>query len=368
MNEALRLHAQNLVAPSDAFSDAVYLDEIPAFAEAELQGLYGHIQASLPFIRIFRSTGRLGTYVARHGTVATAVLLFRLEKRRIVVLNQTMQVDRTALHRFAACMFARFPSVGLISFQAVRTDLSGFPYPVQRGHAMEDIFIALPATAQDYTAGLGKSTRTNLRYYKAKLEKNFASVRFEVYEREQIEEQLVHDLIALSKIRISAKKVNFRIDGDYAKGMVELAKRCGVVNVIRVDGQLCAGAISYRVGFAQTTEVIAHNEIYNGYSPGMLCLYAAICESIANGVRKCHLGGGRLAYKVWLSGVQQNMEKVEIYRPYWGRVSNLDAVLKFMLEARVLRLKTWLRRKEASLPVRLLLQSRDAARRLIRGA
>jgi hypothetical protein len=59
------------------------------------------------------------------------------------------------------------------------------------------------------------------------------------------------------------------------------------------------------------------------------------------------------------------MEKVEIYRPWWGRVLNPDAVLKFMLQSQVLGLKTWLRRNEASLPVRLLLQSRDAARRMI---
>jgi hypothetical protein len=364
MNEAL--YVQDDAARSTEFSIAIYSNEIPLFIGKELQRLYGHVQSSLPFMRIFRSSAQISTYVARYGAAPTAILLFRLERRSIVVLNQTIQIDQVELRRFAACMFDRFPSVGVISFKAVHSDFSDFPYPVQRGHAMEDIFIALPATAQDYTAALGKSTRSNLKYYKAKLEKSFSSVSFQSYEKKDIEEQLIYDLIKLSEMRINAKKVNFSINGEYARCIVELTKQCGVVNVIWVDGQLCAGAISYHDGTDQTTEVIAHDEKYNSFSPGMLCFYFAICESIAKGVKKYHMGGGRLAYKVWLLGVQENMEKVDIYRPYWGKILNCDSVMKAMLQAWVLRLKTWLRRHEADLPVRLLLQSRHAMRKIMK--
>lgn len=99
----------------------------------------------------------------------------------------------------------------------------------------------------------------------------------------------------------------------------------------------------------------------------MLCFYLAICDSIAKGVKKYHMGGGRLSYKAWLLGVQQNMEQVEIYRPYWGMVANCDWVAKIWLKARILQLKTWLRSREASLPVRLLLQSRDVMRKITKG-
>jgi hypothetical protein len=306
----------------------------------------------------------VSTYVARQDTRPTAILLFRLGRRRIEVLNQTLHLDQAELRRFADCVFARFPSVGVICLQAVHTDFMNFPYSVQRGHAMEDIAITLPATVTDYTACLGKSTRSNLKYYKAKLEKDFSSVRFQSYEKTDIDEQLIYDLIKLSEIRISAKKVNFRINSEFAKRIVELTKLCGVVNVIRVDGQLCAGAISYRIGANQTTEVIAHDEKYNRYSPGMLCFYLAICDSIGKGVKKYHLGGGRLNYKVSLLGVQQNMEQVEIYRSYWGMLLNCDWVVRTWLSVRILWLKTWLRRREASLPVQFLLQSREVMRKI----
>ncbi|HCY63879.1 MAG TPA: hypothetical protein DHV59_13845 [Oxalobacteraceae bacterium] len=352
-------------AQSMAFSTAIYLNEIPDFAGNELQRLYGHIHSSLPFMQIFRPTGQVSTYVARHGATPTAILLFRLAGRSVVVLNQTMQIDREELRQFAACVFEQFPFVGVISFKAIQTDLLNFPYPLQRGHAMEDIIITLPATAGDYTAGLGKSTRSNLKYYKAKLEKNFSSFRFQSYEKEEIDEQLVYDLIKLSEARITAKKINFGIDSEYARCIVELTKLCGVVNAIWVDGQLCAGAISYRTGADQTTEVIAHDEKYHSYSPGMLCFYLAICESIAKGVRKYHLGGGRLDYKVRLSGFQQNMEEVQLYRPYWGMVLNCDWVAKTLFNAGILHLKTWLRSHETSLAVRLLLQSRYVMRKVI---
>lgn len=60
-----------------------------------------------------------------------------------------MQIGQIELERFAACIFARFASGGVISFKAVQTEFMDFPYPVQRGHAMEDIFIKLPATVAE---------------------------------------------------------------------------------------------------------------------------------------------------------------------------------------------------------------------------
>ncbi|HCY64136.1 MAG TPA: hypothetical protein DHV59_15205 [Oxalobacteraceae bacterium] len=349
------------------FSTEIYLNEIPVFAGNELQRLYGHVYSSLPFMRIFRLNGRASTYVALHRATPTAILLFRREGRRIVVLNQTMQIDQVELRRFVACMFEQFPFVGVISFKAVQADFSDFPYPLQRGHAMEDIVITLPATVDDYTAGMGKSTRSNLKHYKAKLEKDFSSVSFQSYEKKEIDKQLVYDIIKLSEARITAKKINFGIDSEYARRLVELTKSCGVVNAIWVDGRLCAGAISYRTGADQTTEVIAHDEKYNCYSPGMLCFYLAICESITKGVRKYHLGGGKLDYKVRLSGVQQNMEEVQIYRSYGGMVLNCDSVAKTLFKAGMVRLKTWLHSHETNPAVRLLLQARLARQKFMKG-
>lgn len=361
------LLAQNNTAQSTEISTIIYLNEVPPFVEEALQRLYGHIQSSLPFIRIFKSIDQVSTYVALHGATPTAILLFRLNRRSIVVLNQKMEIDQIELRRFAACVFGQFPSVGVISFKAIHADLVNFPYPIQRGHAMEDIFIALPATVNDYTARLGKSTRSNLKYYKAKLEQMFSSFCFQSYEKENIDEQLIYDLIALSKIRITAKRINFGINSDYAKGIVALAKLCGVVNAIWVDGQLCAGAISFRVGENQYTEVIAHDEKFNQYSPGMLCFYLSICESITKGVKTYHMGGGRLNYKVRLSGVQQDMEPVEIYRSFVGIALNFDRVVKNVLKARILRLKTWLRSHETNLAIRLLLQFRQVIQKILKG-
>lgn len=348
---------------AEKVTTAIYLNDIPGFVEGELQRLYGHIYSSLSFIRIFDGADQVSTYVARHGATPTVILLFRIGRRRIEVLNHTIPIDPVELRRFAACVFERFPPVGVISFKAVHTDLANFFYPVQRGHAMEDIVISLPATADDYTARLGKSTRHNLKRYQAKLEKNFDSVSFQSYEKEEIDEKIIYDLIRLSETRVTAKNVNFGINGEQARRIVELTKLCGVVDVIWVDGQLCAGSVSFRIGASQKAEVIAHDEKYNDYSPGMLCYYQAICHSIAKGVRKYHMGGGRLDYKVWLSGIQQNMERVEIYRSHAGMVMNGDWFIKNLLDAGVLQLKTWLRRHENSLPVRLLLQSRQALRR-----
>jgi hypothetical protein len=344
------------------------MNEVPSFVRDELHRLYAHIHASLPFIQIFRSPNQINTYVARRGATPIAILLFRLGRRSIVVLNQMIRLDSTELQRFAACAFEHFPSVGVISFKSVQTDLLDFPHPAQRGHANEDIVITLPSTAYDYTASLGKSTRKNLKRYRARLERKFSSVRFLTYEKRDIDEQTIRDLIKLNELRITTKKINFGIDSDYTRGLVELARVYGVLNVIWIDGRLCAGVISCRIGKSQYAEVVAHDEMYNDYSPGMLCYYWAICESITKGVRTFHMGSGRSDYKVRLLGVQQNMEQVEIYHSVGAMALNCDWVMRTMIKARILRLKTWLRSREDSLPVRLLLDARAAMRRSLKGS
>lgn len=348
-------------------STTIYLNEIPRFVEDELQRLYAHIHASLPFIRIFKSSNQINTYVARRDGTPIAILLFKLGQRSIVVLTQMIRLDSIELQRFAACAFEHFPSVGVISFKSVQTDLLNFPYPVQRGHSREDIVTSLPSTEGDYTASLGKSIRRNLKRYRARLEQTFPSLSFQSYEKTDIDEKIILDLIKLSELRITAKKINFSINNDYARCIVELAKVCGVLNVIRIDGRLCVGMISFRIGESQFAEVIAHDEMYNDYSPGLLCYYWAMCESITKGVKTFHMGSGRLDYKVWLLGVQRNMEQIEIYRSLAAMALNCDWALRIASKARILQLKTWLRSHENSFAIRLLLESRAAVRRVMKG-
>lgn len=212
----------------------------------------------------------------------------------------------------------------------------------------------------------GEVNSQQIRYYEAKLEKDFSSFSFQSYEKKDIDEQLIYDLINLSKVGISERKFKFSINNDYAKCIAQLAKLHGVVNIVLIDGQLCAGAISYWIGADQTTEVIAHDEKFNSYPPGMLCFYLAICESITKGIKKYHMGGGRLPYKVSLSGVHQEMEQVEIYRPYWGKALNYDWILKAKIKVYLNRLRKWLRGHEANVMVQFLLQSRYAIRKMMK--
>ena len=347
---------------SAEISTTFYINEVPLFVENELQRLYAHIHASLPFIETFHSPGQISTYVARRGGTPIAVLLFRLGRRSIDILAKMIRLDSMELQRFAACAFDQFPSVGVISFKSLQANLSGFPYPIQRGHSREDLVVTLPSTVEDYNARLGKSTRKNLKRRRAQLEQDFPSVRFESYEKEDIDENIILHLIKLSELRVSAKKFNFSIDSHYARGMLDLARLYGVLDVIWIDGRLYSGSLSYRIGESQFGEIIAHDELYNDYSPGMLCYYWAVCESINKGVKKFHMGSGRLEYKVSLLAVQQNMEQVEIYRSPVAVVLNYDWVMRSKSKALVLKLRKWLRSHEDSSPVRLLLASRAAMR------
>lgn len=337
------------IRESGEIAASIYLNEIPSFVEEELQRLYGSIRSSLPYIRFFKSTDQVNTYVAWKGKTPTAVLLLRVQKRCIVVLNERVRIGDDELRRFVAYALKRFPLVGIIRFESVHADLRTFPYPLQRNPADEDLIIRLPSTPEEYTASLRKKTRWHIKRKLAVLKQDFSSIRFETYEKDAIDERLFYHLINLKESRITAKKQTFNINKDHAKHLLRLARLCGVFNVIWIDGHLGAGVIEYRFGADQDGELTVHDPRYDQYSLGIICNYLSICECITKGVKRYHFGAGRNLYKIQLGSVPQNMEQLDIYRSPARMLMNCDWVTTVWVTTRIRRIGAWLEKHEASL-------------------
>jgi hypothetical protein len=316
--------------------------EIPPFAEAELERLYGHIYSSLAFFKLFKPVDNVNTYVARKGGNAIAVLLFRCEKGKAEVLNEMIDLGEEEIRRFASHVFSMFRSVSVILFPTIRTAARTLPFPCQQYNEKEEFSIVLPGTPDEYTACLGKATRSNIKRYSKRLMQSFPSFTHRVFENEDIEERHIHDIIRLSKARMADKKKKFSVDDDMMKGLIRLAKACGFVNVVLIDGRVCAGSISYRIGSNYFAFVNAHDSEYDDYWLGTLCYYLTICESIVRGGKQLHMGWGRYDYKTRLLGVQQDFDRLVIYRSYPQLALNCGSVAKTALNGHVRRLKLWL--------------------------
>lgn len=345
------------VAVWPAESVDCYLDEIPSFVKTELEQLYGNSFSSLPFFQAFRAIENVRTYVVRKNGNPAVILLFRHKGRRIDVLNEMIQLDEMEIRRFVNYVFTNFASVAIISFKAIQADIQRLPFPYQRHNSKENFVITLPDSPEEYTSRIGASTRRNIKRYMKKIVQDYPTFGYTFYRNEEIDEQKIREIIRLSELRISAKKRRFGISEEDVQQILGLARRCGLVNVITIDGRLCAGTITCCTEDNCLALVNAHSTEYDEYWLGTLCYYLTICESIVRGARKFHMGEGRYDYKSRLLGVRQDMDHVEIYRSYAGALFNADQVAQTFFKSRLRKTKVWLLDHEKSLISQLILRT-----------
>lgn len=313
-------------------SIACYLDEVPPFIEEELAGLYHTLHASLPFLDIFRSLGQASCYVCRRDGRAICILIFVRRGARIEVLNEMIAVGKEEIGRFARYVFARFPDAALIRFRALQADTTGLCLPCQRYFAKETFFIELPATAAEYMASLGASTRATINNRLNCVRRTFPSFRSDFRSCGGIDPSQLRAIMRLSESRI---REGGKVLVHDEERIIALARRCGFTHVLLIDNRLCAGSINYRVGDNYFGEVIAFDPAYASYNLGTLCASLSICESIARGGRRFYLGGGGFAYKRSLRGRPQAMDALTIYRSHAALLRNLDHAAGTILAGKV---------------------------------
>jgi hypothetical protein len=331
-----------LPAESDGRRVTLYARTVPPFVAAALERLYQHLYASLTKFSIDGVLGNAGTYVVRQGEKEVTLYLFRRQQNRVEVLNEMIRLDTEDVQRFAASVFAAFEQVDVISFRAVQTDIRQLPYPYQRFNATENIVLTLPASEQEYFASLGHATRKTIKYYTNKLKRSYPSFAYHTYDSTAATEQQIRTIIDLNRARMAGKKRVSAIDDQELERKIRLVRECGLVGVATIDGRICAGAISYRIGDNYFMDVSAHDGAYDDYRLGTLCCYLTICECIARGGNECHLLWGNLEYKSRFHGVPHNLDHLVVYRARTDVLWNADIALKTALAGMLRQTRQWL--------------------------
>jgi hypothetical protein len=318
---------------STQFDARIHENEIPAFVEAELERLYGSIYSCLKQFRIYDGVvAGVHTYVARDIHGIQDILLFRVTGGRVKVLNEVIQLEGAEVERFAKLVFAHFKQAQLISFKAIQNNIERLPFAHQRHNCLEDIVLALPASAQAYHASLGKNTRRNIKRYGERLRTTFPSFTFTVYEKGEASDADLRAIVALNHARMEGKNKQSDIDYGEEDRLIALTRQCGLVGICRIDGKVCAGAMSFRAGDNYFLNVLAHDPAYDDYWLGILCCYMTICECIERGGKEFHFLWGRYDYKFTLLAVARDLERLVIYRSRGKMWSNPDVWLKTAME------------------------------------
>lgn len=320
---AARAHARSTPARS---ADIQCFDTVPPFLEAELDALYQHLNSSFRH-HVFRGrAGGASVYVARGQEGPLAIFLFHIERKRIRVLNEMVEIPPEEIERFARYAFERFPSISTISFSFIGTQVGGLPLPFQQHGHSEDIVVSLPASPEAYLASLGSKTRHNIRHQLKALARECPHLQFITLEGGEIQEHQVRELIALKHSNTDDKGIAFGISPEETAWLVGEACGNGLLLLAVEDDRILGGSLSLRLGDHYFAHVVAYASPFASYSLGMLCCYLAMQEKIARKAKEAHLSWGRQQYKFKLRGVQRDMANLDIYRSriaYWRHVHRL---------------------------------------------
>ncbi|MBD8654868.1 GNAT family N-acetyltransferase [Oxalobacteraceae sp. CFBP 13730] len=303
------MHASALSSPADSIT--CHVGQIPAGVEEALVTTYASLHSSLAFFKVFRSIEGASCYLARCAGAPSTVLLFTFSGHRIDVINEMIEIGQAEMTRFVAYVFAHFPQIDVISFKALKTPARELPFPVQQYRAKGSYVITLPDTPEAYTARIGKSTRASIHQGRNGIRRHFPSFQSRFFVNDDIDENHIRAIVALSERKINAGDAVFFYD---VGRLVRLARLCGFVHVILIDGRICAGSVNYQVGTSFFGDAMGHDPQYEKFGLGKLCVYLTICESIVRGGTRFYLGGGVFAFKERLLGVPFDMDEVHVYR------------------------------------------------------
>jgi len=306
----------------------LHLQSIPDFAGVELEQRYASLYASLPQLEIEGDPRGVNTWVARRGEQIEELWLYRVERDEVRVLNEAIPVTSEAVEAFAESVFAAHPGTHRIVFNAVYPQLDGLSLPRQRMQSTDDSVITLPATEEAYLESLGKSTRKNIKRYLQRLQEAHPSFRYEIHERDAVSAHLLHQIVLLNHKRMAAKGKVSGLDAQQEARLLQLARRTGFIGIASIDGQVCAGAIVFKIGCNFFSFVRAHDARYDECRLGLIGGFHLVRACIARGGKELHLMWGREPHKALLGAQLREMERVIVFRSRVDVLRSADLIVK----------------------------------------
>lgn len=315
---------------------------MPIGVATEMDWLYQNLFSSSAMFRTHGPASGVQTCVVRRAGHAITILAFRIDGARVQVMNEQIALGGEAIERFAQCIFAQFPRVQSIGFKAVQTARKEFSFPHQRYGFTNDIVLTLPATQEAYLDSIGKSTRDNIKRYLKLCKRDFPTFSFESLDGWNTPEETLRAIIAFNHERMAGKSKVSGLTEAESERLIALARSCGMVSTVSIDGRICAGTICYRVGDNFFMRVIAHDSRYDTHRLGLLCCYLTICECIRRNGRHYHFLWGREEYKYRLLGQQRDFDTLTLYRSRPAYLRDCVAIAKKAFRSRFAAAKLWL--------------------------
>ena len=298
---------------------SIHENDVPAFAAVALDRLYGTLYASARHLQLCNDFHPVPhSWVCYQQGEISGVLLFRIESARAMVLTEMIMLSRTQADAFVRSVFARYPRVKTISFNAICPQFESLALPSQRYAFSENYILDLPADVDSYLASLGKSSRKTIKSYGKRLRKDHPDFEWQAISCAELsateQKDLVLRLQQFKRDSMAARHKQAVIDDEETHRLLQLASECGLFGIATVDGEICGGSVSCRIGDNVVMLLSAADPSLEHYRLGLLVCYWSVCDCILRGAVQCHLLWGRYQYKSQLLAVPHELFRLTVYR------------------------------------------------------
>lgn len=343
----------------EAITIACYPSQIPRFAERAIETLYGSLYSSVLHLRLQGALDTAHTYAAWRDGELVAILLFRRQGSKIIVLNEGMRLTSDDIAAFANYVFGKLKDATSIHFHAIIVESVQHDYPALLLPCTEDIVIALPKTEEDYLASLGKSTRKNIRQSFARLQRTLPEFSHEIRPGSAVPEALMRDIIGFNHARMASKQRASALNTETSDKLISLISKRGMVGMASINGRLCGGTLACRIGDDLYSLVNSHEPAYDAFSLGSVCRHLMITDAIKMQAQRFHLLGGQFATKKTVLGKRQQLDHLALYRSRMQQILHTGEIAQLAWRSAMYQSQTWLEH-QASLRDKTLL-SKTAA-------
>lgn len=329
--------------PEDLISSEFYQEPLPTFIWPLLERLYQSIFCSLPHLRVYQSLNpQTQVWIGRRSDGAImALLVFEIQQCTVRVLNEVCTLPASALGAFAHALFRRQPQLSAIVLHAIHRLEQALPYPQHQLVFSEDFVLDLPHTDGDYLASLSRSTREKIRYHLARSRRKQPGLQFRIVRDQSINAADVDAVIQFNRARMASKGRRFGMDSVEQGRLHALLRERGLLGLIEIDQQVCAGLLCSISGTDVFMHVIAHDPQHDDLRLGFLCCYLTIQNAIAEHMTRFHFLWGHYDYKTRLGGREQPLASVVLYKSRLHMARHPRLLLRHLLALTRNALRRW---------------------------
>ena len=253
------------------------------------------------------------------------VLLFAPRGRTVDVLNKLVDIQASEVERLAQAVFRAYPKVDRIRME-VKFPPEELRGPLRVRLRNDDLVIQLPASLDEYRAGLGRRTRQNINQYSHRLERRCPDFHLATLEKNAIPFMLVEQVAGWNAERMHQKGEAsiYELHPEKLVPLWELLKSHGVALCGHVGEECVAAQLLLLVGHETWVHTAGFDIAYEDVHLGLLMAYFTVVESIERGCTRMHMLWGTPVYKQRLGA-----EPVPAYQVSLFRTAPLKAAYAF---------------------------------------